>query len=60
VDRSRQRARVVSFTAPTSTFGIRSVRRSLIEAAEKALEVDDPECQEIAERLPREVGNIPS
>jgi hypothetical protein len=44
----------------TPTFGIRGVRRSLIEAAEKALEVDDPECRELAEQLLREVRKIPT
>jgi hypothetical protein len=44
----------------TPTFGIRGVRRSLIEAAERALEVDDPECLELAERLLREVRKIPT
>jgi hypothetical protein len=44
----------------TSTFGIRGVRRSLIEAAEKALEVDDPECRELAKELLREVRKIPT
>ena len=43
----------------TPTFGIRAVRRSLIEAAEQALEVGDPECQKIAEQLLREVRKIP-
>jgi hypothetical protein len=40
-------------------LGFCSVRRSLIEAAEKALEVDDPECRELAEPLLRGVGKIP-
>jgi len=44
----------------TPTFGIRGVRRSLIEAAERALEVDDPECRELAEQLLREVRKIPT
>jgi hypothetical protein len=44
----------------TPTFGLRGVRRSLIEAAEKALEVDDPECRELAEQLLREVRKIPT
>ena len=44
----------------TPTFGIRGVRRSPIEAAEKALEVDDPECRELAEQLLREVRKIPT
>jgi hypothetical protein len=44
----------------TPTFGIRGVRRSLIEAAEKALEVDDPECRELAEQLLREVRKVPT
>ena len=44
----------------TPTFGIRGVRRSLIEAAEKAREVDDPECRELAEQLLREVRKIPT
>jgi hypothetical protein len=43
----------------TPTFGIRGVRRSLIEAAEKALVVEDPECRELAEQLLRAVRNIP-
>jgi hypothetical protein len=43
----------------TPTFGIRGVRRSLIEAAGRALEVDDPECRELAEQLLREVRKIP-
>jgi hypothetical protein len=37
----------------------RGVRRSLIEVAEKALETDEPGCRELAERLLREVGQIP-
>jgi hypothetical protein len=41
-------------------FGIRGIRRSLIEAAEQALEVGDPECREIAEQLLREVRKIPN
>jgi hypothetical protein len=44
----------------TPTFGIRGVRRSLIEAAERALQVDDPECRELAEQLLREVRKIPT
>jgi hypothetical protein len=44
----------------TLMFGIRGVRRSLIEAAEKALEVDDAECRELAEQLLREVRKIPT
>jgi hypothetical protein len=44
----------------TPTFGFRGVRRSLVEAAEKALEVDDPECRELAEQLLREVRKIPT
>jgi hypothetical protein len=31
------------------TFGMRGVRRSLIEAADRALLVDDPQCRELAE-----------
>jgi hypothetical protein len=42
------------------TFGICHVRLSLIEAAEKALEVDDPQCRELAEQLLREVRKIPT
>jgi hypothetical protein len=41
------------------TFGIGTVRQSLIEAAERALEVNDPQCRELAERLLREVRKIP-
>jgi hypothetical protein len=37
-------AEIRQLREPTPTFGIRGVRRSPIEAAEKALEVDDPEC----------------
>ena len=44
----------------TPTFGIPGVRRSLIDAAEKALEVDDPECRVLADQLLREVRNIPT
>jgi hypothetical protein len=44
----------------TPTVGIRGVRRSLIETAEEALEVDDPECRELAEQLLREVRKIPT
>jgi hypothetical protein len=44
----------------TPAFGIRGVRQSLIEAVEKALEVDDPECRELAEQLLREVRKIPT
>jgi hypothetical protein len=44
----------------TPTFGIRGVRRSLIEAAEKALEFDEPECRKLAEQLLREVRKIPT
>jgi hypothetical protein len=44
----------------TPTFGIHGVRRSLIEAAEKALEVDDRECRELAGQLLREVRKIPT
>jgi hypothetical protein len=44
----------------TPAFGIRGVRRSLIEAAERALEVDDPECRELAEQVLREVRKIPT
>ena len=44
----------------TPAFGIRGVRRSLVGAAEKALEVDDPECRELAEQLLREVRKIPA
>src|SRR5690242_14283892 len=40
----------------TPTFGIRGVRWSLTEPAEKALEADDPECRELAEHLLREVA----
>ena len=43
----------------TPAFGIRAIRQSLIEAAEQALEVDDPECRELAEQLLREVRKIP-
>jgi hypothetical protein len=31
-----------------------------IEAAEKALEFDDPECRELAEQLLREVRKVPT
>jgi hypothetical protein len=41
------------------TFRICHVRQSLIQAAERALEVDDPERRELAERLLREVRKIP-
>jgi hypothetical protein len=41
-------------------FGISDVRQSLIEAAEQALEVDDPKCRELAEQLLREVRKIPT
>jgi hypothetical protein len=44
----------------TPAFGLRGIRRSLIELAERALEVDDPECREIAEQLLREVRKIPT
>jgi hypothetical protein len=44
----------------TPTFGLRGVRRSLIAAAERALQVDDPECRELAEQLLREVRKIPT
>ena len=44
----------------TPAFGIRGVRRSLIEAVEQALKVDDPECRELAEQLLREVRKIPT
>jgi hypothetical protein len=44
----------------TPTFGIRGVRRSLIEAAEPAREFDDPECRHLAEQLLREVCKIPT
>jgi hypothetical protein len=44
----------------TPAFGSRGVRRSLIDAAEQALEVDDPECRELAEQLLREVRKIPA
>jgi hypothetical protein len=44
----------------TPTFGIRGVRRSLIEGAEKAREVDDPERRELTEQLLREVRKIPT
>jgi hypothetical protein len=44
----------------TPAFGIRGIRRSLIEAAEQALQVDDPECRKLAEQLLREVRKIPS
>ena len=43
----------------TPGFGIRGVRRSLIDAAEQALEADDPECRELAEQRLREVRQIP-
>jgi hypothetical protein len=42
----------------TPAFGLRGIRRSLLEAAEQALQVDDPECREIAEQLLREVRKI--
>ena len=41
-------------------FGIRGMRRSLIDAAERALEVDDPGCRELAEQLLRELREIPT
>jgi hypothetical protein len=44
----------------TPAFGLRGIRRSLIDAAERALEVDDPECRELAEQLLREVRKIPT
>jgi hypothetical protein len=44
----------------TPAFGLLGIRRSLIAAAEQALEVDDPECRQIAEQLLREVRKIPS
>jgi hypothetical protein len=44
----------------TPTFGIRGVRRSLIEAAEKARELGDAETREITEQLLREVRKIPT
>jgi hypothetical protein len=44
----------------TPGFGIRGVRRSLIDAAEQALEADDPECRELAEQRLREVRQIPA
>jgi hypothetical protein len=42
------------------TLGISSVRPSPIEAAEKALEIDDPKCRELAEQLLREVRKTPT
>jgi hypothetical protein len=42
------------------TLGICAVRQSLIEAAEMALTVDDPQCRELAEQLLREVRKIPA
>ena len=44
----------------TPVFGVRGVRRSLIEAAEKALEVGDSQCRELAAQLLREVRKIPA
>jgi hypothetical protein len=44
----------------TPVFGVRGVQRSLVKAAEKALEVDDPEIRELAEQLLREVRKIPT
>jgi hypothetical protein len=43
----------------TPAFALRGIRRSLLEAAEQALQVGDPECWEIAEQLLREVRKIP-
>ena len=34
-------------------FGVRSLRRSIADAAKKALEVDDPETQQVAAELLR-------
>jgi hypothetical protein len=42
------------------TLGICHVRQPLIEAAERALRVDDPQCRELAEQLLREVRKIPT
>ena len=44
----------------TPAFGIRGIKRSLIATAEKALEIDNPECREIAEQLLREIRKIPA
>jgi hypothetical protein len=44
----------------TPAFGLRGIRRSLIEAAEQALQVDHPECRELAGQLLREVRKIPA
>jgi len=38
-------AEISTATELTPTFGIRGIRRSLIEAAEQGLEVDAPECR---------------
>ena len=44
----------------TPAFGIRTLRGSIIKAAEQALEDGNDEAREIALQLLREVGKIPS
>ena len=40
-------------------FGVRWLRRSITEVAEKALEVDDPETQQVAAELLRTIRELP-
>jgi hypothetical protein len=52
-------AEVHQLRALAPAFGVRSLRRSIADLAEKALEVDDPQTQQVAAELLRTIRELP-